>query len=144
MPRSPVTLEDFTHECQTLGSDMTDNLTPCLEACAETEILGQIRDNFQTSQQADGQAWPPRKDPRPKHPLLILSGDLKTAATGGVRTVDKYTVEAGVMGAIPYAGVQQHGWPERNISARPYMNVNGDTADAIQERIADYIIEQIS
>lgn len=142
MPRGEITLDEFTRECETLGDAITADMTPVLEQCAEVELLGQFEENFRNSRSADGQAWPPRKDPRPTHPLLILSGDLFTAATFSSRMVDKHTVEAGVMGTIPYAAAQQYG--TEHILPRPYVNFSTETADAIQTRIADFILEQIT
>lgn len=126
---------DFAAIGQTIGEDFTEALLDCKEPIAEN-----IEDNFQQSQTAGGSPWPPRKDPAPTHPLLILSGDLKAAAIYG--NVDR--IEGGrelVFGVskdtIPYAAVHQYGWPEQNIAQREYMGVSEITVDKCAEIVLD-------
>ena len=126
---------DFEAIADTIGEDFTDALTACKEPIAEN-----ITRNFASSQTAGGSAWPPRKDPGPTHPLLILSGDLKVAATYG--DVDR--IEGGnvlvfgvSLGTIPYAAVHQYGWPERNIAQREFMGISQVTVDQCAEIVLD-------
>jgi len=127
---------DFSEIGRTIGDDFTDALSACRNMVSDA-----IDSNFVNARTAAGEAWPPRKDPVPTHPLLILLGDLKEAATGGDvdRIEDGHVLVFGVStGTIVYAGVQNFGWPERNIKPRPYMGIS----EAIVDQCADVIVDQ--
>jgi hypothetical protein len=82
--------------------------------------------------------WPERKHAY-KHPPLIKSGRMKTAATGGAGSVTKREARAlsvGVdLGSVHYAGYQQ--WGTARIDSRPFVGASEETLDAIGELIAD-------
>lgn len=48
-----------------------------------------------------------------------LTGNLASSVVGNP-TSDKAQISAG-SNAVPYAGVQEYGWPQRNIQAQPYL-----------------------
>ena len=99
-----------------------------LQACAPIVRRG-ISANFLGGTSPEGDPWPPRKDPSQNHPLLILSGALKAAASqegapGHVEDFGDREMAIGVdKSKIVYAGVQNFGWPERNIAQRKYMGL---------------------
>lgn len=134
------TVDEFTRDFATIARrfEQEEDFSDVLEQCAD-DILDGIEDNFRRAQTSEGERWPPRKDPGPTHPLLILTGALMLAATrGNIRRITKDTLELGVSkDTIVYAGVHQFGWPEKNIAARPYLGCSLEVMRACQERLAD-------
>ena len=49
-----------------------------------------------------------------------LTGELASSVVGNP-SAEKAQILAG-SAAVPYAGVQEYGWPERNIRPQPYLN----------------------
>lgn len=91
-------------------------------ASAAAIVEKSVRQNFYRREGVDGHAWEPRKiTVRPKqikgqwfnHPLLILTGKLIGAATGGMGHVRTITAKKLQMGIDPevveYAAVHQYG-----------------------------------
>jgi hypothetical protein len=62
-----------------------------------------------------------------------LTGALASSVQGNP-SAEKAQILAG-SAAVPYAGVQEYGWPERNIRPQPYLN------PAVKDNIG-YIIEK--
>ena len=139
------TVDEFVADFQRRLDRLDADLTEPLEDCAEV-ILEGVADNFRRSQTAGGEPWPSRKDPGPKHPLLILSGDLMTAAMyGNIHRIAGDTLELGVShGAIPYAATHQEGDLGRNIKQREYMAVSDPTVDRCCDIVADHMVEQLT
>jgi hypothetical protein len=50
----------------------------------------------------------------------VLTGALASSVKGNPS--DKKAQILAGSAAVPYAGVQEYGWPERNIQAQPYLN----------------------
>jgi hypothetical protein len=48
-----------------------------------------------------------------------LTGALASSVQGNP-SAEKAQILAGGVG-VPYAGVQEYGWPEKNINAQPYL-----------------------
>lgn len=74
-----------------------------------------------------------------------LTGALASSVQGNP-SAEKAQILAG-SAAVPYAGVQEYGWPARNIQAQPYLNpaVNNNMGyiiekynDSIQKAIKQY------
>jgi len=74
-----------------------------------------------------------------------LTGALASSVQGNP-SAEKAQILAGSE-AVPYAGVQEYGWPARNIKAQPYLNpaVNNNMGyiiekynDSIQKAIKKY------
>jgi len=63
----------------------------------------------------------------------ILTGALASSVKGNP-SAEKAQILAG-SAAVPYAGVQEYGWPDRNIKAQPYLN------PAVRDNMG-YIIEK--
>jgi phage gpG-like protein len=63
----------------------------------------------------------------------VLTGALASSVKGNP-SAEKAQILAG-SAAVPYAGVQEYGWPERNIKAQPYLN------PAVRDNMG-YIIEK--
>jgi hypothetical protein len=75
----------------------------------------------------------------------VLTGALASSVKGNP-SAEKAQILAG-SAAIPYAGVIEYGWPDRNIDAQPYLNpaVNDNMGyiiekynDSIQKAIKQY------
>jgi phage gpG-like protein len=74
-----------------------------------------------------------------------LTGALASSVVGNP-SAEKAQILAG-SAAVPYAGVQEYGWPEKNIRPQPYLNpaVNNNMGyiiekynDSIQKAIKQY------
>jgi phage gpG-like protein len=74
-----------------------------------------------------------------------LTGALASSVQGNP-SAEKAQILAGST-AVPYAGVQEYGWPQKNIKAQPYLNpaVNNNMGyiiekynDSIQKAIKQY------
>lgn len=94
-------------------------------------LIGQAEGrNFAAAASADGSAWPPRKNKKLRHPLLILTGALFQSVTSefgqdhvervGFRSLDWGT-------KVPYAAVHEFGSKKRNIPQREFMAVPDET-----------------
>jgi hypothetical protein len=75
----------------------------------------------------------------------VLTGALASSVKGNP-SAEKAQILAG-SAAVPYAGVIEYGWPDRNIEAQPYLNpaVNDNMGyiiekynDSIQKAIKQY------
>ena len=150
------TAEEFAAEFKGLADSLPGDRTEVLEACAPILLEG-ISQHFVQAQSSGGIPWPPRKDPKPQHPLLNETGALLAAAIGrgGAsvhRIVDGRVLELGIdpaaatIGSI--RGARRHQWgddlirPGGGILARPYMGINEQVADACVEVIADHAIRE--
>lgn len=125
------------HELDGHGEFMKAEIVPLMEA--------NVQENFSGSHTAAGLAWPPRKDPRLKHPLLILSGALQAGAVGPsqdhIERITDDSLEFGV-GGLPYVAVHQYGWPEKNIAQREYMAVGDATIEKMAEAEAAFRLKK--
>ncbi len=137
--------EEFEQLAETFGDDMTDALIECKSPISEG-----IEDNFRKSQTSEGQAWPPRKDPGPTHPLLILTGTLMLSATlGGVQRIEdgSILVYGTSTDILAYARRQQLGdttWPAKGIAPRPYVGISDTTLDECAEIVADHALAEVT
>jgi len=143
MPRQ--TAEEFAADFNTLAAAFGQDMTAALQECAPLILKG-IEEHFDESRTAAGEAWPARKDPGPTHPLLILEGTLKLAATLGQinEVIDGQTLKVGVdKDVVPYAGVHQFGFPEGNIAQREYLAMSDVTIGACGDVIAKHAVSQV-
>jgi len=118
-----------------------------LEECQELAKQN-IRDNFTSSASPDNESWPPRKIQGDGHPLLMDTGKLLQAATGGgagnVARVSSHELEYGVnLDTVPYARAQDYGYPPRNLPERHYLGVSEETVDAFEDAIVEHIKKEI-
>lgn len=99
-----------------------------------------IRAGFNSSADPmNNESWPLRKRRYP-HPILIKSGALMQAATGGgagaIQDVKSDSLTVGVNGSlIGYAAFHMFG--AGKLPARPFVGAKDETIDAIGEMIAD-------
>jgi len=105
-------------------------------------ILQNIRDNFTSSVTPGGDPWPERKIEGDGHPLLMDTGALLQAATGGgaghIVVLEPRALEFGVSAdTIPYAASHEFGYMERNLPARSYLGAGKETLAEIGEEMAD-------
>lgn len=109
-----INVEDIERHCAELATALDSaDLSPVLAAVRPIAMQAH-RDNFTSSASPDGATWQDRKRVGDGHPLLIDTGDLLQAATGGgagtiVIIVDR-EMTLGVDGAtIPYAAIHNYG-----------------------------------
>jgi len=110
--------------------------------------LQSIRDNFTSSATPDNSDWPPRKHIGDGHPLLIDTGSMLQAATGGgvgaIGEIGSMEMVLGVDGsAIPYAATHNYGSPNRNIPAREFEGMKEDRIDEAAEVLADFVLTDL-
>ena len=118
------------------------DLSPAWNECHDV-ITVDIADHFSQSKTPSGISWPPRVDDL-SHPLLILSGRLLAAATGGsghVFRVQPSQLEVGVDDSIIYALTQQHGDPSRNIPPRTFVGASAGAIDQCADIVAGFLVE---
>jgi len=133
LPPGPFDATDMPTVMARLADDLlTANYGLAFEKCAPIVEEG-ITTNFATSSTPDGTPWPPRKDPKPKHPLLILSGKMLGAAgvgAGHVLTIDEQSLAWGIdLNVVKYARAQDRGNPKRNLPARHFMGISEQFKD---------------
>ena len=117
---------------------------PVLGGDVRKEALQAVRDNFNSSASPDNRSWPPRKNVGDGHPLLIDTGRLMQAATGGgpghVTRVQDGELTVGVDGSkVKYAGVHNRGG--RRMPKREFMGARPPKLKQIGEIIADAGLE---
>jgi phage gpG-like protein len=126
----------------------TQSLSPFFHGQAKRAIQQEVRDNFTSSASPDNADWPPRKREGDGHPLLIDTGALLQAATGGgpgtiTEILDRemnYGVSGGV---IPYAAIHNNGGETRPMPQREYMGMSEVGEEQLAEELAGYLIEKI-
>ena len=123
-----------------IDAPLDDALSDCAKVLQEGFV-----DNFQAARDSDGVAWPARKDPRPTHPLLILSSALLKSVQSDTPDISGRTLQVGVDPAsgIPYAAVHQFGYPPRNIAQREYIHATDDVLVACAEIIGDEVAAEV-
>lgn len=123
---STITPTQFAHEL--------DQMQEYLESGAVfPEIKGEVNevlfkawgDNFRNSKEAEGAAWPPRKDSK-THPLLILTGELFQSVTSSagkdhLELVSDRSMAVGT--ELDYAATHENGSQKRNIPPRPFIGI---------------------
>lgn len=141
-----ATKEQFEADLAKLAGLATDSDLGDVLSVATSEVRGAIGLNFADSSTPSGNAWPPRKDPRPNHPLLIKSGALLRAALGegaggstrtGARDVELVIDKSVKEGGIPGAAVHNFGYPARNIAQREFFAPKDAVQDSIDETVMD-------
>jgi phage gpG-like protein len=104
-----------------------------------------VRDNFTSSATPENLDWPERKIIGDGHPLLIDTGLLLQAATGGgvghIEQISDNSLTFGVDGGVvPYAGVHNYGSVKKNIPQREFLGLTEETIDALEESLANFVI----
>lgn len=130
-------------------SGMLDGPYPIMGDIAKAMKQG-LRDNFTSSSSPDSGYWQPRK-PNPHddgHPILIDTGRLLQAATGGgpghIEVIAAAEVTEGVSGsAVPYAAIHNFGGVTKTMPQREYMGLKVEKLDEIEKLIADFVGESI-
>jgi phage gpG-like protein len=151
--RGAIEIDMFGQYASDVTSDLaTAPLNDSMER-ARAAVLQDIRDAFTSGRSPQGAGWPPRKKEGDGHPLLMDTGALLQAATGGgpghISNLQEREMTVGVRKAtIPYAAVHQYGFPGPdklgrmlNIPARPYHGATDESLDAIGEDIAEELLQ---
>lgn len=108
-----------------------------------------INENFERAESGQGTPWPPhapstvaRHGP---HPLLILSGKMWDAATGGPGSwwvAADFRLSLGIeRSAIPYASTQQFG--SDRVPQREFYFINRFAMQDVKQILADYYEQYI-
>lgn len=101
-----------------------------------------VEENFRSESTPDGVRWAPRKHAGDGHPLLFLTGAMfKEAMFGNVNYLDKAARQIIERDDIPYAGVHNFGFPERNIPQREFFGASEERLKEMDQVIADYGLE---
>lgn len=139
-------VEEAPQQCALLAEAFESApLNEAMLACADL-MRQSVRDSFNSQASPDGQGWPPRKHVGDGHPLLMDTGRLLQAATGGgpgqLEVIQPREVSLGVDGRIvPYAATHNFGRAEANIPSREYAGLKPEYADACEGIIADSLCE---
>jgi hypothetical protein len=108
--------------------------------------------NFGRQVSSDGSVWPAHAPLtillHGPHPLLILSGDMLSAAAGGsgalVEAGDR-SLEMGIdSGTIPYAWKQQEGYRPGRIPQREFYYLHEDDMPEADQVFGDSAFERVS
>lgn len=118
-----------------------DAMLECANAMRQS-----VRDNFTSSATPDGSSWPARKVRGDGHPLLMDTGKLLQAATGGgpgqMETIQGREVALGVSGqVVPYAAT--HNFGRGNIPAREWAGLKPEHQAACEQIIADGLMAEV-
>lgn len=136
-----IEMENFDRHASALASRMDSfDWAPTLGGDVKREVLQGIRDNFTSSRSPDGKRWKPRKHKGDGHPLLIDTGRMMQAATGGgagrIQQVDGAELTVGVnTSSVKYAGYHNDG--TKTLPQREYMGVQTKRLRKIDDVIAD-------
>ncbi|MBE3132848.1 MAG: hypothetical protein IMZ55_05200 [Acidobacteria bacterium] len=145
-------MDAFLARLEGLGRELGEDQTPALERCAPI-ILEGIQANFSGARSSAGAPWPPRKDPKPQHPLLILEGHLLAAAVGrsaaGVNRIENgkelvLGVHLGASGtSLGGARRQQRGDSPPGILPRPYLGFSEEVLDGCCGIVLEETVKQL-
>ncbi|TWT30715.1 phage virion morphogenesis protein [Blastopirellula retiformator] len=101
-----------------------------------------VEENFRSESSPDGVSWAPRKYAGDGHPLLFLTGAMfKEAMFGTLNFADKAARQIIDREDVPYAGVHNFGFPERNIPQREFFGASEERLKEMDPVIADYGLE---
>lgn len=120
---------------------ITDTMTAVADVMRQS-----VRDNFNSQATPDGSNWPPRKLKGDGHPLLMDTGRLLQAATGGgagqLEIIQGREVAMGVDGSVvPYAATQNYG--RGAIPSREYAGIKPEHEAACESIIADGLMVEV-
>jgi len=141
MAAKPIDMAKFGDHLKEVGKAIEGEEMASVMAESYDAIVQNVRDNFTSSVTPGGDPWPERKKIGDGHPLLIESGDLLQASTGGgsghIKVIEPRAVEMGVSAdSIRHAATHNFGDPSRNIPSREYLGASEDTLEQIGEEIA--------
>jgi phage gpG-like protein len=147
-----MTADQFIVEMQSAPEHIQDRIDGVLNDMTPL-VYSDIEDNFLGAKTPDGNSWPARKDPKPTHPLLILSGQLAEAATtpnapGSVCEVANGELKIGVNkdgGGGGIAGAARHNYGDASpgILQREFLGLTEETALQCDEIFIDQAIEAV-
>jgi phage gpG-like protein len=140
-----MTIDQFAIALMGVVEDLeNDPFQQPLEACAGALAQGEER-AFDSATDASGSPWPPHSPYTVRkygpHPLLILSGAMKRAATGGAGNIAQLNGRSLAYGVdqtvIPYAPFQNRG--TSRIPRRQFMYIDGQAAGECRDIVAGYV-----
>lgn len=140
-----IAIENIEQEMSRVAANVADfDWNPVLGGDVRKEALQAVRDNFTSSATPEGRSWPPRKHRGDGHPLLIDTGRMLQAATGGgpghVTRVQNDELTVGVDDQkVPYAKYHNEG--TRRMPRREFMGAGPKKIKQIGEILADAGLE---
>jgi phage gpG-like protein len=126
-------------------TDRTDEVIDAVDEGIEGYIeqvfeqaLDRIVSNMEAGQDAMGRSWVPL-DPKTvaakgHSTPLIDTGSLKEDIESSSKAIQNPPA-AVFSSSLPYAGVHEFGWPERNIPARPFLQPGLEYAAEITDEV---------
>lgn len=140
-----IPVEEMPRHCQQLAwSLIRGDFSGPLRDKVRPIMLQAVRDNFTSSATPEGVSWPARKVVGDGHPLLMETGALLQAATGGgagsVTVLLQDSIEVGTdgttdLGGNAYAAVHNRGLGR--MPQREFMGASERRLLEIDEQIAD-------
>lgn len=140
-----VTIEsnsEKTEKILSLLAKRVEDLSPAFREYVK-EFNEHIRKNFESEGKATNRKkWDALKEPyasrkKKKYgdkPILVVSGKLKKAASGGDGWVQAIAAKKLQMGInLEYATTMQYGSKKKNVSARPFLYMGNDQLDPTAE-----------
>jgi phage gpG-like protein len=145
-----IPVAQLARELASMGERIkSDSLASPLRECDRIVKQG-VRDNFTSSASPDNQNWRPRKKRKNDdgHPLLVDTGDLLQAATGGgpghVSRVEDRSVAVGVnLDTVPYARAHNYGYASGNLPQREFLGMREERVDECEEAVGDYVMAEV-
>jgi phage gpG-like protein len=140
------TVDELERDVEDVCTKTTQILEEGLRRCLPIVKDG-IRFNFDSATDPDGVGWPARSVQGDGHPLLVDTGQLRDAATGGhIADVDGDTLRVGVDkggggGGIPGAAVHNYGFGK--IPKREYLGLREEFIEKCQEQLTNAMMEHL-
>jgi len=134
-----ATFEQFAQQVE--SHDWSDSWLAILPEC-----YAGIDQNFDDTSGPDNRSWPPHAPftvaKYGPHPLLVLSGKMRAAATGtgegAIVRVTGNSLQLGIsLESVIYAGAQNFGY--RNIPQREYLGIKEPVADRIEDMLTNNV-----
>jgi len=141
---------------RTAGTFGRESIQLALEDCREIVHEG-IEENFLGAHDPEGAAWPSRKDPKPQHPLLILTGALSEAATnpqakGAVSRIEDGALAVGVTTASDIGslkGARRHNYGDAGlglgdgIRQREFLGISEEATEKAMDVCVEYLMQEL-
>jgi hypothetical protein len=155
MKSQPV--DQFVADMNRLADMLGQESIPlALEDCQKL-VYGDIEENFLGAHDPEGAGWPVRKNPKPQHPLLMLTGALAEAATnpqapGAVSRIEGEALEVGVttesdIGSLK--GARRHNYGDLalglgdGIRKREFVGISEETEQRCEDVCVEYLMQEL-
>jgi len=140
---APIEMDDFGDYLQAVVVEMeSGDMSKPLRDCAPV-VRQSIRDNFNSSADPENNDWVERKYVGDGHPLLIDTGKMMQAATGGgpgaVFRTGQRDLELGIdLDIVPYARRHNYGDQDDGMPKREFIGAKEEHLVECETIIADH------